>query len=851
MPVRNKALSEYKKKFRWHESVKSSSFKPSPEQKSSFAGLSSADLGQQEPPLQRKRYPLQNDSKLTYTTKQIFGDAPGSDDDLTKRKPRAGGGGVPVMGPPMKTFKIRGNEETGSKTQKLLRTKPDKETIKNKTYAPSSFKPGTMPAEKEPAPNQTSNVNNNKDVVSSNNRVASDVNQNVSKSTHKHNTKPNVAMQYQAGIRETRPKSAKYLSEYQRNFEWMNPHPKESPLMAADQMIHKSNANVAPFIPDKVPRQSEYKMKFKSWSPGKQPVSTHQQQLMDNAEREIKAKYRLKTKSKKSKRSSLTPDKMRPAGVPSVYAHDDLRLLKSAENPTKPFFPHSTTIRRWKSEYASNFHEPELYRYENGIWKGANPPHVAPKDDNSLDKQPKETRDSRPNWFAEVLELRQKAEDYRKRAQGTHFSREHVAQILANQARLWDESSTTTSTVSSLSAPSVDTGLKVRKPNDKPQPVSQPGDSPPVRRRLAWPLNGRNDNKESQPAADDESSIGSIPTPEGYKGSVTPSSDEVDLIEEQGRLPTPRLRDEGVSKRHHLDRTTPATGGAILTSPQPKRSSAIPDEPSPVTTHQHQAVDPLKKTSQQDHRRNIIPSEITRGFAYDSDEDSDDERSVTPRVTSPPPQVDMKTRILNNLQGSPTAGITTRDPFPLRDNTAKPPPFTRHSNNYFETSPTMPVMPKKIEPPRTWAGPLRGAGGNAEEADESGDEEVTATASSEAVGGDKRPDAVKSQTAKGPLNRPNSGSMYGRPMTAHPQTRQEAGTSHTQTEGTTRRRNNEAGNVPSLLPQADPTTPQWRSPVRDSDELSLSTMSIASSSSLASEVLVRARKRRDDFWGKK
>ena len=61
-------------------------------------------------------------------------------------------------------------------------------------------------------------------------------------------------------------------------------------------MIHKSNANVAPFIPDKVPRQSEYKMKFKSWSPGKQPVSTHQQQLMDNAEREIKAKYRLKTK---------------------------------------------------------------------------------------------------------------------------------------------------------------------------------------------------------------------------------------------------------------------------------------------------------------------------------------------------------------------------------------------------------------------------------------------------------------------------------------------------------------------------------------------------------------------------
>ena len=59
-------------------------------------------------------------------------------------------------------------------------------------------------------------------------------------------------------------------------------------------------------------------------------------------------------------------------------------------------------------------------------------------------------------------------------------------------------------------------------------------------------------------------SIGSIPTPEGYKGSVTPSSDEVETIDEQGRLPTPRLRDEGVSKRHHLDLTTPATGTWIF-----------------------------------------------------------------------------------------------------------------------------------------------------------------------------------------------------------------------------------------------------------------------------------------------
>ena len=49
-----------------------------------------------------------------------------------------------------------------------------------------------------------------------------------------------------------------------------------------------------------------------------------------------------------------------------------------------------------------------------------------------------------------------------------------------------------------------------------------------------------------------------------------------------------------------------ATGGAILTSPQSKRSSAIPDGPLPVTTHQHQAVDPLKKTTRQGLSNNRV-----------------------------------------------------------------------------------------------------------------------------------------------------------------------------------------------------------------------------------------------------
>lgn len=60
------------------------------------------------------------------------------------------------------------------------------------------------------------------------------------------------------------------------------------------------------------------------------------------------------------------------------------------------------------------------------------------------------------NWFAEVIELRRKAQEYRKRAQGTHFSREHAVQLMAQQANAWDVQSTARS--STLSALSLEMG---------------------------------------------------------------------------------------------------------------------------------------------------------------------------------------------------------------------------------------------------------------------------------------------------------------------------------------------------------------------------------------------------------
>lgn len=54
------------------------------------------------------------------------------------------------------------------------------------------------------------------------------------------------------------------------------------------------------------------------------------------------------------------------------------------------------------------------------------------------------------SWFAEVIELRHRAEEYRRRAQGTHFSREHLLQLLAKQNECWDLDPDASSTIKAL-----------------------------------------------------------------------------------------------------------------------------------------------------------------------------------------------------------------------------------------------------------------------------------------------------------------------------------------------------------------------------------------------------------------
>eukprot|EP00057_Strongylocentrotus_purpuratus_P027250 XP_011681724.1 PREDICTED: nuclear protein MDM1 isoform X1 [Strongylocentrotus purpuratus] len=755
MPVRAKSSSEYVKKFRWNDSVKSASFTPTKEQNAPQAGMSSVGHADsfaitREPPLQRRRKPIQEDNKMTYTTKQFMA-AGDSEDSSDIGKPNKIPGSslsktflkkvdMPAKTrPPIdKTLKTEKNKALAAQTRVI--SKPSQPPPPPKKVAP----PSPIRAAKGPAITKTG-----KHVP----KAGGD----ASKTKGKAEQETDEALQYRAGIK-ARPGGPRYSSEYQRQFAWKQPS-KESPLMAAEQMVHTSNANLAPYVPDKIPRHTEYQRQFKQQNHGGPLV---QDQLMQNAQQEIKAKYRVKTKSKRGKK--LTPDKQQPAGVLSVISHDDPRLVKSSQNPQRPFFPHAT-VRKWRSEYKSNFKTPQVFSYENGVWKGADPPHVQPRDDSSdRGGKPEQLTRSKsvgdlPNWFSEVLELRERAKEYQKRSRGTHFTRQHLGQLLANQAKLWEESSDQLSTSSSISTQTTGSEKK-----DEPKEGARPSASAPdlghepTRRKLAWHANNNKAEEEPNPNQniahlERRSSISSVTTPESMP-SMSSRSSEIESIEENGRLTTPTLKESEQqshgSKRHHLDRTTPAKGGALLTSPASRRRATHVPKTTVTYPRQGELMKPSSRTyvARSAPVKAIIPGGITKGFEYDSDDDDDEDdvdldRTLTRGQQTPPRNPTQQKQMGRFLHSSPSAGRRTSDPHPLNEELISP-GFQRHSERFFETSPGMPTIPNKIEPPKTWAAPWAGL------------------------------KTAPPAAGKGPLERPHSGRIGGRPQTAVPQTREAA-----------------------------------------------------------------------------
>ncbi|XP_059148579.1 nuclear protein MDM1-like isoform X2 [Physella acuta] len=442
------------------------------------------------------------------------------------------------------------------------------------------------------------------------------------------------ALKYKAGVAP--PRGLQKMSEYQKQFQWKQGL-KASPLLAAEQIVYKSQADLGPYKTNGIPKVSEYARQFQQWQPtgfgGDKNMNANNSSLMQAHNGRRTHKRKAESKRSKSVGAVVESDDTDDMKV------DDLQFGPHSENLRSKLKKKHGQIRRAATEYRANFKSPLRYSYEHGAWKGACPPQLIPQvtsdsdnfnENNNNNSNNNAEKVPLSNWYAEVIELRRRAEEYKKRAQGTHFSREHLLQLLAKKTDSYDSSeveNSQTLKALNLEAPKYKPNTRVqrkirqevnspveicsheategdspdfsdvedssddlpRETTKKPVRKSRPTEGPRKSRKMAW-LEQQKENiaeqrrklREEQRRDEEDSDEGG---PEGR--------------DQEGRLPTPLLRQQNSVRRHHLDLTTPAVGGAILTCPPTRGSKLVMTSRSGdsyVTTSDDYPVRSLAKT---------------------------------------------------------------------------------------------------------------------------------------------------------------------------------------------------------------------------------------------------------------
>ncbi|KAM5253268.1 nuclear protein MDM1 isoform 2-T2 [Hipposideros larvatus] len=472
-------------------------------------------------------------------------------------------------------------------------------------------------------------------------------------------------LQKKAGLTVVPSHNVLRNSEYQRQFVWKTPKETAS-VFAANQVFHNKSKFVPQFKGNSIIHETEYKRNFKGLSPVKEPKLRN----------DLKENGHFETVSPEKCNSTDDPLKLE-----AKMASKDLN------QPKKKIIPwRHQRLGKVNSEYRAKFLSPAQYLYKAGAWT--------------------RVKENIPN---QVKELRETAEFYRKRLQGTHFSRDHMNQILSDNNCCWDVSSTTSSegTISNniraldlagdpishktlQKCPS--TKLEEKRPVLEEQPQKNTmeklgvSDAPtiPVRRRLAWDAENTNEDiqkprrkEEEERERDKQVYMGELEKLEVHEKSKADKKEEgsdsssVSSIK-GGRLPTPKLRELGGIQRTHHDLTTPAVGGAVLVSPC-KAKPPVPEQRKRVSSQD------VLETSKGDFKKK-------------------EGRAIA-------------------LPTSPAAGIKTLDPLPLREDSdiniprfAKANPVSKnpeHPTNTPEQLPSPPCAPAYWHSSRRIQGSLR------------------------------------------------------------------------------------------------------------------------------------------------
>ncbi|KAM3925351.1 nuclear protein MDM1 [Leptodactylus fuscus] len=661
MPVRFKGLSEYDRNFKWR------SYDADEDQMSRWAGLPSAELGITREPnfSSKRRVPYYNPQiAKSFHWKENNGIAVESSNlDQDGKKHFLAEEKLHTPDAPRLQKRSRSHSAVSTK----LSNNGSPEVPKVRSADNLAAVPTVQPVNGS-APKNTENEKSKRPQVPNDASQPKDANG------------FQRALQKKAGLNVAPTHHPLKLSEYRRQFERKSPQ-ENSPLLAAEQVIHNTNQSVPPFKSIKVQTDTEYKSQFKGSPPAKGPKL--------RKDWEDKHILQYDQEQHPPKRKDKKKDISRGG---SGLAHMDTSEKESEEIVNRKILKEKILqqlrtpkyYRKAKTEYSANFLSPSEYKYKDGAWFRKN-------EDSSLSVG--------SMWVAEVKELREKADYYRRRCQGTHFSREHLNQIISNYNRLWDVTSDSNNeedlsrNIKALDLAGLQTSSKKEKLQQSiaklPYNTGNLGVSDastlPVRRKLIWDdyddaanieplqLEDESDDLEERDHEKEENTTeqnsedckGGKSTARTNDATYSPSENQSDISSVsmvEGRLPTPKLKTCGLAQRTHHDRTTPTSGGALLVSPSKHHDS------SEVEHKKISKKDPKKLVSNSLHERK-----------------SKKEENDHP-VKSPP-----------------VAGLKTMDPLPLREDPWPSPPVSRKTSPAALSYPVnKPVEKPFVLSPQQW-----------------------------------------------------------------------------------------------------------------------------------------------------
>nr|XP_012637874.1 nuclear protein MDM1 isoform X2 [Microcebus murinus] len=541
-------LSEYQRNFLWKKSYLPESCNSSVGRKYPWAGLRSDEIGiTKEPGFISKRRVPYHDPQISNSLK--WNGAISEKVVAVAPQPEA-----------LETPKSQEEEQKDVTQGRVLSLEASRVPKRTRSHSTDSRPEGTSDV-----------LENNKDVIPNHTPVNANVELDHSTKIPSENVDNGLdrILRKKAGLTVVPSQNALRNSEYQRQFVWKTPN-ETAPVFAANQVFHNKSKFVPQFKGNSIIHETEYKRNFKGLSPVKEP------KLRNN----LSENRNLETVSPE-KKCNKTDDPLK------LEAEME---LKDSNQPKKKLtsWKHQR-LGKVNSEYRAKFLSPAQYLYKAGVWT--------------------RVKENMPNqgslnamWYAEVKELREKAEFYRKRVQGTHFSRDHLNQILSDSNCCWDVSSTTSSekTISSniraldLAGDTTSHKTLQKFPSTKLEEkrhtleeehrktTMEKSGAPtvPVRRRLAWDAENTSEDLQKQPRAEEEEEDGKrdkqtcigelekLDVHEQSKADKIEGSESSSVSSGKGgRLPTPKLRELGGIQRTHHDLTTPAVGGAVLVSP--------------------------------------------------------------------------------------------------------------------------------------------------------------------------------------------------------------------------------------------------------------------------------------------